>query len=108
MRSFARLVAITALLRAREDVVVPTGLTMTSYWGIAMTAMLLHAAAARGARCHMGALGAAPDSSAMTRAARHVFLCAPTIVDTHAHLPHDCSKGTITPAEASNIPLQRS
>jgi hypothetical protein len=30
----------------------------------------------------MGALGAAPDSRAMTRAARHVFWCAPTIVDT--------------------------
>src|SRR6185436_13838911 len=41
---------ITALLRAREDVVVPTGLTMTSYWGIAMTAMLLHAAAGHGAQ----------------------------------------------------------
>ena len=49
--------------------------------------LLAQAAAARGAGCHMGALGAAPDSSAMTRAARHVFLCAPTIVDTHAHLP---------------------
>jgi cystathionine beta-lyase/cystathionine gamma-synthase len=31
-------------------------------------------------------LGAAPDSRAMTRAARHVFWCAPTIVDTHVHL----------------------
>ena len=41
---------------------------------------LLQAAAARGAGCHMGALGAAPDSSAMTRAARHVFLCAPTML----------------------------
>jgi MATE family multidrug resistance protein len=41
---------ITALLRAREDVVVPTGLAMTSYWGIAMTAMLLHAAAGHGAQ----------------------------------------------------------
>ena len=69
---------------------------------------LLQAAAARRAGCHMGALGAVPDSSAMTRAAHPVFLCAPTIVDTHAHLPHDCSKGTITPDEASNIPLQRS
>jgi MATE family multidrug resistance protein len=41
---------ITALLRAREDVVVPTGLTMTSYWGIALSAMLLHAAAGHGAQ----------------------------------------------------------
>jgi hypothetical protein len=35
-------------------------------------------------------------------------LCAPTIVDTHAPLPHDCSKGTITIDEASSVPLQRS
>ena len=41
---------ITALLRAREDVVVPTGLTMTSYWGIALSAMLLYAAAGHGAQ----------------------------------------------------------
>lgn len=41
---------ITALLRAREDVVVPTGFTMTSYWGIALTAMLLLAAAGHGAQ----------------------------------------------------------
>ena len=41
---------ITALLRARNDVVVPTGLIMTSYWGIALSAMLLHAAAGHGAQ----------------------------------------------------------
>jgi multidrug resistance protein, MATE family len=41
---------ITALLRAREDVVVPTGFTITSYWGIALTAMLLLAAAGHGAQ----------------------------------------------------------
>src|SRR5262249_61406663 len=66
------------------------------------------AAAARGAGCHVGALGAAPDSSAMTGAAHCIFLCAPTIVDTHPHLQHECSKGTITTDKASNIPLQRS
>ena len=41
---------ITALLRAREDVVVPTGFTIMSYWGIALTAMLLLAAAGHGAQ----------------------------------------------------------
>jgi multidrug resistance protein, MATE family len=41
---------ITALRRAREDVVVPTGFTITSYWGIALTAMLLLAAAGHGAQ----------------------------------------------------------
>jgi len=50
---------------------------------------LTQAAEARGAGCHVGVLGAAPDSRAMTRTARHVFWCAPTIVDTHAHLPHE-------------------
>ena len=35
-----------------------------------------------------GGTGRCPDSSAMTRAARHVFFAPPTIVDTHAHLPH--------------------
>jgi Na+-driven multidrug efflux pump len=41
---------ITALLRARDDVAVPTGFTMASYWGVALTAMLLHATAGHGAR----------------------------------------------------------
>ena len=35
-----------------------------------------------------------------------LFLCALTIVDTHAHLPHALLQGTITTEEASNIPLQ--
>jgi Na+-driven multidrug efflux pump len=41
---------ITALLRARDDVAVPTGFTMASYWGVALTAMLLFATAGHGAR----------------------------------------------------------
>jgi MATE family multidrug resistance protein len=41
---------ITALLRARGDVVVPTGFTMVSYWGIALTGMLLLAAVGQGAQ----------------------------------------------------------
>jgi hypothetical protein len=61
-----------------------------------LRALLTQAAEARGAGCHVGVLGAAPDSSAMTRAACHIFLCAPTLVDTHTPHPHDCSKGTIT------------
>jgi MATE family multidrug resistance protein len=40
---------ITALLRARGDVAVPTGFTMVSYWGVALTGMLLLAAAGHGA-----------------------------------------------------------
>jgi MATE family multidrug resistance protein len=40
---------ITALLRARDNVVVPTGFTVASYWGIALTAMLLFAARGEGA-----------------------------------------------------------
>jgi hypothetical protein len=50
----------------------------------------------------MGVLGAAPDSRAMTRAARHVFWCAPTIVDTHVHLPHGSQ------AEPSQLRTSRS
>src|SRR5947209_7652506 len=44
----------------------------------------------------------------MTRAARHIFLCAPTLADIHAPIPHDCSKGTIMINEASSMPSQRS
>ena len=73
-----------------------------------LRALLTQAAEARGAGCHVGVLGAAPDSSAMTRAACHIFLCAPTLVDTYTPHPHDCSKGTITIDEASGMLLQRS
>jgi hypothetical protein len=37
--------------------------------------------------------------------ARVFSQCAPTIVDTLAPLPHDCSKGTIMTDEASNVLL---
>jgi MATE family multidrug resistance protein len=40
---------ITALLRARDDVIVPAGFTIASYWGIALTVMLLLAGSGRGA-----------------------------------------------------------
>jgi MATE family multidrug resistance protein len=40
---------IAALLRARDDVIVPAGFAMASYWGVALTSMLLLAGAGRGA-----------------------------------------------------------
>lgn len=56
---------ITALLRARDDVIVPAGFTMASYWGIGLTAMLLLAAAGRGAEgVWLSLLGGAALSSA--------------------------------------------
>jgi MATE family multidrug resistance protein len=42
--------AITALLRARNDVAFPTGSAVLSYWGVALAAMLLLAGAGLGAR----------------------------------------------------------
>ena len=39
-----------ALLRARNDVAIPTGLTVLSYWGVALGAMLLLARAGHGAQ----------------------------------------------------------
>jgi MATE family multidrug resistance protein len=41
---------IAALLRARNDVAIPTGLTVLSYWGVALGAMLLLARAGHGAQ----------------------------------------------------------
>ena len=41
--------AITALLRARNDVAVPTGSAVLSYWGVALAAMLLLAGTGLGA-----------------------------------------------------------
>jgi hypothetical protein len=40
--------------------------------------------------------------------ARFFSRCAPRIVDTHAPLPQDLSKGAITTEQASSVPLQRS
>jgi MATE family multidrug resistance protein len=40
---------IAALLRARNDVAIPTGLTVVSYWGVALGIMLLLAHAGHGA-----------------------------------------------------------
>ena len=51
----------------RYDVVVPTA------GRPCLRALLTQAAEARGAGCHVGVLGAAPDSSAMTRAACHIL-----------------------------------
>jgi MATE family multidrug resistance protein len=41
---------VTALLRARSDIAIPTVLTIASYWGVALTGMLLLASAGMGAR----------------------------------------------------------
>jgi hypothetical protein len=59
----------------------------------------------RRAGCHVETIGATPAPSAMTRAARHIFLCSPARVVLRVPLPQDLSEGTITMDEASRVPL---
>jgi MATE family multidrug resistance protein len=65
---------ITALLRARDDVLVPAGFTMASYWGIALTAMLVLAGSGRGAE---GVWLSLLLGAAISSACFCAYLCTP-------------------------------
>ena len=55
---------ITAILRARNDVTIPTVLTIVSYWGVALPIMMIFAARGMGAwGVWLGLLGGAVAAS---------------------------------------------